>query len=66
VNLANELCKITFSKFSVKYFLAKPLSDHSSDLTTHLQQMLQDIMQVQREERTNGAGGRKFCQEKKC
>jgi len=37
VNLANELCKITFSKFSVKSFLAKPLSDHFSDLTTHSQ-----------------------------
>jgi len=35
VNLANKLCKITFSKFSVKSFLAKPLSDHLSDLTTH-------------------------------
>jgi len=37
VNLANKLCKITFSKFSVEYFLAKPLSDHLSDLTTHSQ-----------------------------
>jgi len=35
VNLANELCKITFSKFSVKYFLAKPSSGHLSDLTAH-------------------------------
>jgi len=35
VNLANELCKITFSKLSVKSFIAKPLSDHLSDLTTH-------------------------------
>ena len=35
VNLAKEICKITFSKFSVKSLLAKPLSDHLSDLTTH-------------------------------
>jgi len=35
MKLANELCKITFSKFSVKSFLAKPLSDHLSDLTGH-------------------------------
>jgi len=33
VNLANTLCKITFSKFSVKSFLAKPWNDHVSDLT---------------------------------
>jgi len=38
VNLANKLRKITFSKFSVKSFLAKPLSDHLSDLSTHLRQ----------------------------
>ena len=34
-NPANELCKITFSKLSVKTFLAKTLSDHLNDLTTH-------------------------------
>jgi len=39
VNLANELCKFTFSKFSVKSFLAKPLSDHLSNLTTHSQKL---------------------------
>jgi len=33
VNLANELCQITFSKFSVKSFL-----DHLSDLTAHSRQ----------------------------
>jgi len=38
VNLANELGKITFSKFSVMSFLTKPLSDPFSDLTTHSQQ----------------------------
>jgi len=38
VNLANKCCKITFSKFSVKSFLAKPLSDDLSDLTTHPRQ----------------------------
>jgi len=37
MNLASELCKVTFSKFSVKSFLAKPLSDHLSDLTAHSQ-----------------------------
>jgi len=41
VNPANELCKITFPKFSVKPFLAKPLSDHLSDLTTHTRQSRQ-------------------------
>jgi len=39
MNLANKLCKITFSKFSLKSFLAKPLSDHLSDLTTHSWQL---------------------------
>jgi len=37
VNPANELCKITFSKFLVKSFIAKPLSDHLGNLTTHSQ-----------------------------
>jgi len=38
VNLANELPKITFSKFSVKSFLAKALNDHLSNLITHSRQ----------------------------
>jgi len=37
VNLANELCKMTYSKFSVKSFLVKLFSDYLSDLTTHSQ-----------------------------
>jgi len=40
VNLANKLCKTTFSKFSVKSSIAKPLSDHLSDLSTHSQHSL--------------------------
>jgi len=36
VNLAKEFCMGTFSKFSVKSFLARPLIDRLSDLTTHL------------------------------
>jgi len=36
VKLANEFCKITFSKFSVKSFLAKPLNDLLSYLTACL------------------------------
>ena len=35
VNFGNELCKTKFSKISVKSCLAKPLSDHLSDLTSH-------------------------------
>ena len=35
MNLVNEHHKLTFSKFSVKSFLTKPLSDHLSDQTAH-------------------------------
>jgi len=38
VNLANELCNITFSKFREKSFLAKCLSDTLCDLTTQSRQ----------------------------
>jgi len=42
VNLANKLYKITFSVFSVKSFLVKPLSVHLSNLTTHSQHNTKD------------------------